>query len=190
LKELKGVVHFATTNRGKFDEAAKIVHPFGIHLKHLKLEKYEVQSDNLVEIAAVAAQHAARRRNVNVVAEDAGFFVESLGGFPGPYSSYVYKTIGVEGILRLMRRVRNRKAWFSAAVAYCEPRHRPLCFTGTVTGAVGGRAKGTRGFGFDPIFVPKEGNGRTFAEMAVQEKNTLSHRARAFSKFARWYTSE
>jgi XTP/dITP diphosphohydrolase len=190
LKGAKRIVYFATTNRDKYAEAAGIARPFGIRLKRLNFEKYEIQSDNLVEIAAVASRHAAKTKKLNVVTEDAGFFVDSLGGFPGAYSSYVYKTLGVDGILRLMRSARDRKAWFSAAVAYCEPMHYPVCFTGTVTGVVGRRAKGAHGFGFDPIFIPNEGDGRTFAEMAVREKNALSHRARAFKKFADWYTSE
>ena len=114
--------------------------------------------------------------------------MRGLGGFPGPYSSYVFNTVGCEGILKLLHSVTERGASFEAAVAYCEPGHRPICFTGSVKGVVTKRARGSNGFGFDPIFVPK-GNRRTFAEMSTKEKNLYSHRARAFGKFCKWFTS-
>jgi XTP/dITP diphosphohydrolase len=123
---------------------------------------------------------------LDVVAEDAGLFVDALQGFPGPYSSDVYKRLGVKGVLKLMEGVRNRKASFRSAVAFCRPAGRPKCFLGTVVGTIGLRPRGSGGFGFDPIFIPAEGDGRTFAQMTVDEKNRMSHRARSFRKFSRW----
>lgn len=187
LKEAKPRVYFATKNRGKFLEAARVADSFKISLKHLKFEKQEIQAWNLTEIASHAAFQAAKVTDKNVVAEDAGFFVAALDGFPGPYSSYVFKTIGLEGCLKLMRNVRNRVAYFQAAVAYCKPNHHPICFTGTVKGLVKEHQTGTHGFGYDPIFAPSRGNGKTFAEMTTDEKNLYSHRAKAFAKFCRWF---
>jgi XTP/dITP diphosphohydrolase len=191
LTEDDADIHFATTNKGKFKEAREIVEPFGIRLKRLNLEKHEIQSDLVAEIAASAAQQLILTGKVHaVIAEDSGFFVDSLGGFPGPYSSYVHKTIGSEGILRLMRNVANRKASFTSAVAYRTTRRAPVCFTGIVKGTVMNRLRGKSGFGFDPIFAPQFGDGRTFAEMNVHEKNRYSHRAKAFMKFCEWYSTE
>jgi XTP/dITP diphosphohydrolase len=187
LKEAKPRVYFATKNRGKFLEAARVADSFKISLKHLKFEKQEIQAWNLTEIASHAAFQAAKVTNKNVVAEDAGFFVRALNGFPGPYSSYVFKTLGLEGILRLMRNVGNREAYFQAAVAYCKPSHRPVCFTGIVKGRVARHKRGTQGFGYDPIFIPSGGDERTFAEMGTDEKNLNSHRAKAFARFCRWF---
>ena len=189
MKEPSQTIYFATSNQGKYLEAVRIVSSFGIRLKRLAVEKYEIQSDKLQEIASLAAVQASQTSSLRVVSEDSGFFVKALHNFPGPYSSYAFKTIGPKGILRLMRESENRDASFLAAVAYCEPKHAPICFTGQVKGTVSRVAKGTLGFGFDPIFVPRAGNGRTFAQMDIEEKSVLSHRAKAFTEFARWYVS-
>jgi XTP/dITP diphosphohydrolase len=190
LKGLSQTVYFATTNRGKFIEAAQVALRFGIKLKHLRIEKLEIQSNDLTAIASFAALEAARSMRRVVVSEDAGFFVNALGGFPGPYSSYVFKTLGTSGILRLMENGINREASFQAAVAFCTPKTRARCFTGVVDGLVSKRPRGTNGFGFDPIFIPRQGDGRTFAEMTTEEKNALSHRAVAFAKFSKWFIAK
>lgn len=189
MRELRRSVYFATRNKNKYLEAARIANAFGVVLKHLSLEKQEIQSQSLTEIASFAAKRAAESARKDVVAEDAGFFVRDLGGFPGPYSSYVFDTVGPGGILRLMRNAKSREASFQAAVAYCEPSRRPICFVGIVRGSVAERPRGLHGFGFDPIFVPRKVDGRTFAEMSTEEKNLYSHRAKAFTKFCKWFAA-
>jgi len=189
LKEVSRTVYFATENKAKYHEAARIASNFGIKLKHLEVVKQEIQADNLTQIASFAAEQAAKARRVPVVSEDAGFFVEALSGFPGPYSSYVYRTLGILGILKLLKNVKMRKATFLAAVAYCQPDRTPVCFAGSVRGVVSTKRRGSHGFGFDPIFIPINGDGRTFAQMDITEKNRYSHRARAFVKFYRWFAS-
>ena len=188
-RERRPVVYFSTGNTHKYHEAARVANGYNIDLKHLRIQKQEIQSDDLAEIASFSARHAAKSSRKAVVAEDAGLFVRGLHGFPGPYSSYVFDTVGTAGILRLMRNVKNRGASFQAAVAYCEPNQRPICFTGTVGGSLAWRPRGLHGFGFDPIFVPREGDGRTFAQMSINEKNLSSHRAKAFAKFCKWFAS-
>jgi len=190
LTEHKRTVYFATGNKGKFIEAANVAARFGITLKHVRIDKLEIQSNNLAEIASFAAMEAARSNRRSVVSEDAGFFVNALAGFPGPYSSYVFKTLGTGGILKLMEKRGDRGAFFQASVAFCTPTSRPKCFTGFVQGRVSRRPKGTHGFGFDPIFIPKRGDGRTFAQMTTDEKNSFSHRALAFVKFSKWFVGE
>jgi len=189
LREPDRTVYFATSNRGKFTEAALLAAKFGVQLKRLNVEKLEIQADKLTEIASFAASHMASSRGLSFVAEDAGFFVDALNGFPGPYSAYVLQKIGWAGVLKLMRGVTDRKASFEAAVAYCAPGKPPKCFTGIVKGTVRQHAKGRRGFGFDPIFMPFAGHRRTFAEMTAEEKNSFSHRAKAFTKFCKWFKS-
>jgi XTP/dITP diphosphohydrolase len=186
LTEAKSTVYFATGNEGKYKEAARVADAFGIRLKHLKFNKLEIQSSSLQEIASYAARHAAGMTRRPVVAEDAGLFVNALHGFPGPYSSYVLETIGYQGILRLMNRVKTRDAHFQAVVAFCRPGRSPACFSGVVRGVISRNAKGSQGFGFDPIFIPHR-LSQTFAELDVDQKNRLSHRAQAFAKFFRWY---
>lgn len=190
MKEFSRIIYFATSNRGKFIEAARITSGFGIKLKYLYLEKEEIQSNDLTEIASFAAKQAAESKKCPVVSEDAGFFVNALKGFPGPYSSYVFRTLGTDGILRLLEDGRDRGACFRAAVAFCTPRTRPECFTGVVDGLVSRKPRGTHGFGFDPIFIPRQGDGRTFAQMTTAEKNALSHRALAFARFSKWFLAK
>jgi len=190
LIERDMTVHFATTNKHKFREASSIVAPYGIRLKRLNLEKQEIQADSLERIVNTAASEFIKDGVTRaVLADDSGFFVESLKGFPGPYSSFVFETIGWRGILKLLENTQNRKASFKAAVAYCEAGHTPKSFTGTVKGIVALESKGNSGFGYDPIFIPKFGDGRTFGEMSMGHKNRLSHRAKAFSNFCKWYTT-
>jgi XTP/dITP diphosphohydrolase len=186
LKEHDEPLYFATGNKGKFAEAARTAAQFGVRLKQVNRHKFEIQSDVLKEIACFAAQEASEDILHPVVADDSGFFVQALGGFPGPYSSYVYGTIGNEGILRLMQSVGNRDAHFQVAVAFCKPQKQPVCFGAMVKGTVSRRPKGMRGFGFDPVFIPLEGDGRTFAQMSMSEKNLLSHRGKAFLEFFNW----
>ncbi len=190
MKGLSRTIYFATGNRSKFIEAAQITSDFGINLKYLRFEKQEIQSNDLTEIASFAAKQAAQSKSCTVISEDSGFFVNALRGFPGPYSSYVFRTLGSEGILKLMENGRNRKAFFKAAVAFCSPEARPRCFAGVVEGLVSSKPRGTHGFGFDPIFIPRRGDGRTFAEMTTDEKNALSHRALAFSRFSKWFLAK
>ncbi|TDA32431.1 MAG: non-canonical purine NTP pyrophosphatase, partial [Hadesarchaea archaeon] len=98
-----------------------------------------------------------------------------------------FLTIGNRGVLKLLEGVGDRRAVFRSAVGYCGRDGRPLVFEGRVEGRISLEERGTGGFGFDPIFIPDEGDGRTFAEMSVEEKNALSHRGRAIEGFFRWY---
>lgn len=188
--QLKGrVVFFATNNINKFNEARKVLAEYKIAVGMIRVKTFEIQSESLEEIAVTSASAAFKKSNLPVIAEDAGLFIEALNGFPGPYAAYVYKAIGNKGILKLMENVENRKAKFQSVIAYCaSERKLPLCFKGEVVGVITKEERrGNAGFGFDPIFEPLNGGGKTFAEMTVEEKNKYSHRASALRKFAEWY---
>ena len=171
--------YFLTSNKHKFEEVKPIFDEYGIELVMLPYEKVEVQG-SLEQVAVVAAAIAYSLPKPLLV-EDAGLFVEALNGFPGPYSSYVYKTIGWKGILKLMEGVKNRRAYFKAVVACFHKGIR--VFEGVVEGEIAEEGRGNKGFGFDPIFIPK-GYNKTFAEMGVEEKSKISHRGKAFRKAA------
>jgi XTP/dITP diphosphohydrolase len=184
VKEHK--VWFLTSNKGKFREATIVTTKSGLTLRMLPRRKVEIQSDSLAEIATYATKEAASRLRVPIVAEDAGLFIRALSGFPGPYSSDAYKRLGTKGILKLMKNIQRREAKFISVVAFCEPDGSPRYFTGTVTGHISSRHQGVHGFAFDPIFMPRKGDGRTFGQMTLEEKNDMSHRAIAFRKFSKW----
>ncbi|MGA2627057.1 MAG: XTP/dITP diphosphatase [Candidatus Bathyarchaeia archaeon] len=188
MTEHNPTIYFATGNKGKFLEASQIAKIFGVTLKQMKIEKIEIQSDELEDIASFAAKRASETARHSVVAEDAGLFINNLRGFPGPYSAYVFKTVGNDGVLNLLKGAKDRSASFRAVVSFARPRDPPVCFDGEVKGMIARKPRGRLGFGFDPIFVPMQADGRTFAEMNTLEKNLLSHRAKAFVKFFTWLT--
>ncbi len=174
-------MYFVTTNEGKFKEVKSIASKFGIDIEWLNMEYLEPQGRDLEDIARKSAEILAKEIEGEFFIEDSGLFVEALKGFPGPYSSYVFKTIGNEGILKLMEGVEDRRAYFKAVIAYFDGKDVHI-FTGRVDGVIAKEMRGSGGFGFDPIF---EYNGRTFAEMG-EEKNEVSHRRRALQNFFSW----
>ena len=180
-------VLFATSNRGKLEEARAILLPFGISVKGYDGKGVEIQADSTREVAAYAARGAAKTAGKAVLVEDAGLYVESLGGFPGPYSAYAFKTVGVAGIIALLSSSpEKRVAEFVSSLAYCEPLGEPELFDGRARGTIATEPRGTKGFGFDPIFVP-DGGRKTFGELTMSEKCEVSHRADSMKKFAKWY---
>jgi len=188
---LKGkVAFFVTTNFHKFSEARRVLAEHGVAAAMLRIEAIEIQDDNLEEIAKASVRDAVEKSGMPVLVEDAGLFIDALKGFPGPYSSYVYRTLGTRGILKLIKGIAKRNAYFYSVVAFYSPEDASLkCFHGKVEGKITLNEHGNRGFGFDPIFKPKGGVGKTFAEMTTAEKNMFSHRAQALRKFAVWYKS-
>jgi len=180
------VVFFVTGNIHKFNEARSVLSESGIATAMLKIKTTEIQDDSLENIAKMSALHAFRRSSLPVITEDAGLFVRGLKGFPGPYSSYAYRTIGYEGLLKLIGDLDDRYAQFQSVVVFRNSNRSSRSFHGISKGAIADKARGHCGFGFDPIFVPL-GTGKTFAEMSIREKNLLSHRSRAMRRFARWY---
>jgi len=179
---LSGRVKVVTTNPGKWAEMSRALSNSGFEPIWIREHVKEIQSDDLTEIAAESGREAYARWGEGVLVEDAGLFILALNGFPGPYSSYAYSTLGLSGILKLMRGVEDRWAVFKSAVCYVGVGGENHIFTGEVHGVIADSPRGVSGFGFDPIFIPAEGDGRTFAEMSVEEKNTYSHRGRAIRR--------
>jgi XTP/dITP diphosphohydrolase len=184
------VIRYVTSNAGKAREAREYLGSDGV--EQVDYDYTEVQSDSLAEIAAHGAREAHREVGGPVVVDDAGLFVDAFDGFPGPYSSFVEDTVGVERVWRLAEPEADRRASFRLALAYCDGRTleaRPdgvETFEGRVTGRLVA-PRGDGGFGYDPIF---EYDGRTLAEMDPAEKNAISHRGRALEKFAEWHAEE
>jgi XTP/dITP diphosphohydrolase len=183
------VVFFVTSNVHKFNEARRVLAEYKVATALLKVKKVEVQDDNVENIAKASALDAVKKCKLPIIVEDAALFVEALNGFPGPYSSYVYRTIGTKGSLKLMENVEKRDAYFQSVVAFCSPEELPKCFHGKVEGRISLEERGSSGFGFDPIFEPSASSNKTFDEMVMTEKNNYSHRAQALRKFVRWYMS-
>ena len=171
---------FVSSNTHKFKEAKEILDFFGISIQFFKLNLEEIQSNSIKQIAIKKAQDAFSKCKKPLIIEDDGLHIDSLAGFPGPYSSYVHKTIGNKGILNLLKK--NRSAKFSSTITYCD-KNRFESFEGKLAGTISKSEKG-KGWGFDPIFVPRN-TKKTFSQLT--DKNNLSHRYKALKKFSNWY---
>lgn len=178
---------FATTNLGKMVEAKAIGARYKVEFVQGNYEGFEIQSNDLEEIAVHCAGEAWEKLKKPLIVEDSGVFVDSLNGFPGPYSAYVFKTIGLDGVLKLMIGVKNRQAIMRSAVAYVDGKG-IRTFTGEVKGVIADNRKGSAGFGYDPIFIP-DGWKKTFGE-DVNYKLKVSHRAQSLRKFCEWYSKK
>ena len=177
-------VMFASSNKNKYHEVKKILNTFGINIGFFKCDFIEIQSAILENIARKKVFDAFSKCKKPVIIEDDGIFIESLKGFPGPYSSYAFSTIGNKGILKLVNS--NRKATFRSIIAYCDSRHETILFNGKVNGEISKNSRG-KGWGYDPIFIPN-GKTQTFAELT--DKNSMSHRYKALRKFSSWFLNK
>lgn len=172
-------VSFASSNRHKFGEARRILEPLGIRIRECRITIPEIQSHSIEEISRAKADRAYQTAGGPVLVEDDGLFIESLGGFPGPYSSYAFDTIGNRGILALVGE--RRDAVFRSAVSYRDG-DTTATFSGKIWGTISDSPRGY-GWGYDPIFVPRGARG-TFAQI---DKDAFSHRREALAAFAEWY---
>ncbi|NIM45872.1 MAG: XTP/dITP diphosphatase [Nitrososphaeria archaeon] len=179
-------IFFATSNPRKFLEAREILNVYGLKISHLDVNYPEIQTENLIEIAIDGVRYVTDKHGLDVFVEDAGLFIKAINGFPGPYSSYVYKTIGPSGILNILVDEDNREAIFRSVVAFCDRKGDVKTFVGETRGFISYEERGIHGFAFDSIFIPESGDSRTFSEMSRMEKNEISHRRRSLEKLAKW----
>ena len=177
------VIHavLATGNAHKVPEIAEILGPaFVLDAVDPDVEE---TGTTFEENALLKARAVAVRTGRLALADDSGIEVDALGGRPGVHSARW--TQEPDWIPRVLRETAGvawpaRTGRFVSAAAAVWPDGRELVVRGVVEGHIAAEARGEGGFGYDPVFVPDEGDGRTFGEMAASEKHALSHRGRAF----------
>ena len=169
-------LYFVTSNDNKFEEAQMALP--GINLERIDIDIDEIQSDDIVQIAKAKAQAAYLSCGKPVLVEDSGFYIDALGGFPGPLVKFVEKAMGMDGILRLLGDDKNRAAQARAVVVYYDGEE-TLIGVGELEGIISHTIKGDSGFFFDYFFIPN-GYKKTCAELGLELKTTFSHRTRAF----------
>jgi XTP/dITP diphosphohydrolase len=176
-------IAFVTGNKGKLEEVQHALGQVGVTVTQSDVTPVEVQADDLVTVARAKALDAAQTLEGPVLVDDAGLFVNALNGFPGVYAAHALNTIGLDGLLKLLEGVDERRARFECVLALAESPDGPVrTFTGVCPGAIATEPRsGGHGFGFDPVFVP-EGHVETFADLPLEKKNALSHRGRAVEK--------
>ena len=175
-----------TQNKHKLAELTPLFEEYEMPFETTNLEKFEIRSNDVEEIASAAAEHAFMTLKKPVVLDDTGFFVSALRDFPGAYAAFVLKAIGYEGILKLLEGVENRSARFVTAVGFCDGEHLKT-FVGEMHGTISEKPSGNEGFGYDPIFIP-EGFTKTYSDLTFDEKISISHRSKAFRAFLEWGT--
>ncbi|MBT3591444.1 MAG: RdgB/HAM1 family non-canonical purine NTP pyrophosphatase [Candidatus Nitrosopelagicus sp.] len=176
-------VFFASSNEHKFEEAQRILSTLGVNIKLFKTTLEEIQSNSLNEIAKRKAIDAFTKIQKPILIEDDGLFINSLNGFPGPYSSYAYDTIGNTGIIQLLENTELRDAKFVAIIAYCNGIDEVKLFESSIPGKISKEIE-KGGWGYDPIFIP-DGESKTFAN--VSDKDKFSHRSASLKKFSDWF---
>jgi XTP/dITP diphosphohydrolase len=180
-------LYFASSNYDKYLEIQLLLKKYSIVVKFSKVLLTEVQSDSIEEIAIEKSKHAFAEISKPVIVEDDGLFIYGLNGFPGQYSSYVYKTIGNNGILKLMTNLKLRSACFKSFFAFYDGKDYQS-FAGETEGKISHKIT-DGGWGFDPIFIPN-GADLTFGQLQLLDRKIeFSHRSKALDKFAKWYNN-
>ena len=178
----------ASHNAGKVREINELLHPFGLEAvsaADLNLPEPEETEDSFIGNALLKARAAARASGLPALSDDSGLAVDALDGAPGIHSArYAGPDRDFDyAMARLNRDMTasgrpERTARFICALALVWPDGEEVAFEGKVEGEITFPPRGGHGFGYDPVFIPYEGDGLTFAEMG-EEKHLISHRGRA-----------
>ena len=175
----------ASANPDKAAEIAAILSGHDVQRRPPDVPDVEETGTTLEENARLKAVALVEATGEASVADDTGLEVSALDGAPGVYSAR-YAGEGasyadnVAKLLAALDGVEDRRARFRTVALARFPDGREVIAEGVVDGTIATEARGAAGFGYDPLFVPDGGDGRTFAEMTADEKHAVSHRGRAF----------
>lgn len=197
MENLRTIV-FASHNAHKVEELRRIC---GDGMRILSLTDIGCTDDipedglTLAENAEAKARWVSERYGLECFADDTGLEVDAIGGAPGVHTA---RFAGPEcdaqaNVSLLLKRLDGapvRTARFRTVIAHIDAHGHLTCFDGVAEGTIATERRGASGFGYDPVFVPAEGNGRSFAEMTADEKNAISHRGRATAKLIDFLASE
>jgi len=185
-----GALVIATHNRGKLAEIAALMKDPALRLScaaNHGLDAPLETGTTFLENAVLKARFVADKTGLPALADDSGLCVEGLNGAPGVYSADWAETPQGRDFRVAMRRVLdelgnnpNRSARFVSVMALAWPDGHVETVEGAVTGVMATREHGQGGHGYDPVFLP-DGHAKTFGEMTLEEKNAISHRARALN---------
>jgi XTP/dITP diphosphohydrolase len=179
----------ATANRDKAREIADALSGFELLPRPDDVPDVDETADSLEGNARLKAQALCEATGEPAVADDTGLEVEALDGRPGVYSARfagpnATYADNVAKLLHELDGVDNRRARFRTVALVRFPDGGEVVAEGSVDGQIATAARGEEGFGYDPLFVPDDADGRTFAEMTLAEKQRVSHRGRAFRALA------
>ncbi len=185
---MKTVV-IATNNLNKVKEFQSLFNNDNIEFKSLKQIGYEKEiienGNTFEENAYIKASQVAKDLNVTAIADDSGLCVYALNLAPGIFSAR-YSGTGLDEdnnklLIKNLKGISNRNAYYTCAISICHPDGTHLEVTETCDGIIIDDARGSNGFGYDPHFYIPE-FGKTFAEVPLEVKNKISHRAKAIRR--------
>ncbi|MHB1987911.1 MAG: RdgB/HAM1 family non-canonical purine NTP pyrophosphatase [Acidimicrobiales bacterium] len=178
----------ATANRDKASEIRQVLShaPFVLVERPSQVGEVDETGETLIENARLKAVTLAVATGLAALADDTGLEVAALDGAPGVYSAryageHASYNDNVAKLLRELTGAQDRNARFSTVALAWFPDGAEIVASASVEGRIATVPRGRGGFGYDPVFIPTEGDGRTFAEMTPGEKHSLSHRGRAFT---------
>ena len=168
------------------DLADRVPRPHGL----VTAPDVEETGATLVENARIKATALTAAMGMLAIADDTGLEVDALGGAPGVHAARFAgpDATYADNVAKLLREMHDapvRAARFATVAIACWPDGREVAVRGEVAGVIAAEPAGRNGFGYDSVFVPTEGGGRTFAQMTPDEKHAISHRGRAFVALAR-----
>ena len=183
----------ATANPHKAEEMREVLAPLGVELlaRPNDVPDVEETESTLEGNALLKARALCAATGRPAIADDTGLFIDALEGRPGVWSAryageHATYADNVDKALRELADVpdERRQAEFRSVIAVAFPDGSAWWVEGALAGLMERTPRGEHGFGYDPIFVPDDGDGRTLAEFSAEEKNALSHRGRALRAFA------
>ena len=181
----------ATNNKHKLQEVREILSPhhivvYGLSDLSSKLEDVNENGKTYAENALIKAKAVQKITTMPIISDDSGLEITALNNEPGLHSARYASSLGghdnaIKEILNRLEDKKDRSARFVCDIVLLNVEDKPLVFEGIAEGTIAKEKAGEGGFGYDPIFISKD-TGKCFGLMSQEEKNTVSHRAKALKK--------
>jgi XTP/dITP diphosphohydrolase len=184
----KKIISFASSNTEKIFEVKKILGEMGIEVWPIETELFELRSEDQEKVAIGKAKTAYSIIKKSAIAEDTGVYFEAYDNFPGTFPSYMFKSLGYAGLLKLLEG-KSRKAHFKTIVAFYDGDELKT-FEGICRGSISEMSDSSQfqnpKLPYEAIFIP-DGSKKLLSRFTKEEKNKISHRGKAIRAFGKWY---
>jgi XTP/dITP diphosphohydrolase len=185
---LENTLIYVTGNKTKFEVAAKVFANTEITLLQEKLDTPEIQSKSVQEVATYSAKWASKKLNKPVIVTDAGFYIQALNGFPGPFIKYVNEWFSAKDYINLMRDTNNRTVTIQDCLVYCHPNEEPIVFTGLYNGKLANEPSEKSGTSIEKVFIP-EGFDVPISDVLAEKMISYWSKGEIMNKFKEYILS-
>lgn len=169
-------LYFITGNENKFKEVKSMIPG----IEQLDIDLPEIQETDPKKVISAKILEAFNHHEGEFIVDDTSLSLDCLNGLPGTLIKWFLQTIGSGGLYELTQKYVNNKCHAKAVIGYAKDKNNIHFFEGMIEGTIQ-QSKGNTTFGWDPIFVPN-GFNKSFAEMSLDEKNSISHRHLAIAQ--------